>query len=93
MVPGDAAGRTLVGDLTSLPDSAMIATGGMAYAVKGGLALPWSFGGYGTAVAPGDLAGQPITLITPPATVAALRAGYRPVWHPSAAPHPPAGKH
>ncbi|MEO3998174.1 hypothetical protein [Mesorhizobium sp. CAU 1732] len=81
MVSGDAGARTLVGDPTSLPDGAMIAAGGVAYAVKDGLALPWSFGGYGTVGA--SIVGQPITLITPPSTLAALREGYRPVWHPS----------
>jgi hypothetical protein len=45
-----------------------------------GLARPWSLRGYGATVAPLDFA----QLITPPSTVAALRAGYRPQMHASA---------
>ena len=47
-----------------------------------GRLLPWSFAGYGP--------GLPLTddldlrLVTPPSLAAALRAGYRPMLHPSA---------
>ncbi len=69
--------------LAALPDGAMIEAGGAAFALRGGYLLPWSFDGYGTALAPPALREAP-TLITPPSTVAALRAGFRPVWHHSA---------
>lgn len=59
-----------------LPDGAMVADGGQAFAIRDGAALAWHFSGYGEPEAPPARA----TLLTPPATVAALRAGYRPVW-------------
>lgn len=68
--------------LATLPDGAMIAQGGRAYALREGTALPWSFAGYGRAVGFSALAGP--SLLTPPTTVAVLRQGYRPVWHPTA---------
>lgn len=67
-----------------LPDGAMLLAGDAAHAVRGGKLLPWSFLGYGEPV---DLdAAGPLALITPPSTVAALSAGYRPIWHASAMP-------
>lgn len=77
--------RTLAAsEVRALPDGAMVAYGPNAFAVKGGKLLPWSFSGYGAARA--SCRGLPprATLLTPPATVAALKAGFRPVWHPSA---------
>ena len=62
-----------------LPDGAMIAVQGQAFAMRSGRALPWSFAGYSEAQPPPDHA----SLLTPPATVAALRQGYAPRWHPS----------
>ncbi|MCP2321894.1 hypothetical protein HDA40_000401 [Hamadaea flava] len=69
-------GRALFADL---PDGAMIGLGGPALKL-GGLALPWSFAGYGEPVA----AGGEVEVLTPPSTVAVLAAGYRPVLHPTA---------
>ncbi|WP_011579718.1 MULTISPECIES: hypothetical protein [Chelativorans] len=66
-----------------LPDGAMFEAHGQAFALRGGKLLPWGFNGYAEPRAPRD-AGPEYTLITPLATVAALRAGYRPVWHSSA---------
>lgn len=66
--------------LAALPNGAMIEAGGQAYALLDGRALPWSFTGYGRDQ---DLP-ERATLITPAATVAALIAGFRPIWHPSA---------
>ncbi|MGH2702709.1 MAG: hypothetical protein ACRDJ2_13165 [Actinomycetota bacterium] len=45
--------------------------------------LPWSFCGYQTPIALSPAAS--IELLTPPATVATIAAGYRPLLHPSAA--------
>lgn len=59
-----------------LPDGAMIAAGTQAFAIRDGAALPWRSCGYGAPETPPPGA----LLLTPPATVAALRAGYRPVW-------------
>lgn len=69
-------------ELGLLPDGAMVAAGGQAYAIRQGRALPWSFGGYGAPVALDRL--ENTALLTPAASLAVLRQGYRPVWHPSA---------
>jgi hypothetical protein len=67
--------RARLGDL---PEGAMIARGGRAFAVRGDSLLPWSFGGYG---APAPLAPDAVAdVLTPPSTVAALKSGYRPLW-------------
>jgi hypothetical protein len=65
----------------SLPDGAMVARGDAAYMSFGGHFLRWSPEGYG----PPEPLPSCDGLITPPSTVKALRAGYRPVLHPSAA--------
>lgn len=67
--------------LEALPDGAMIARGGAAFAVRGDRLLPWTFAGYGPGVARGSGLAD---MLTPPAIVAALAAGYQPVWHPGA---------
>lgn len=69
----------LPGPSADLPDGAMVAAGDTAYLVAGGEAWRWSPDGY-TAADPTPAADR---LITPPSTVAALEAGYRPVLHPS----------
>jgi hypothetical protein len=57
----------------------MVAVGDAAYLIAGGKALPWSPSGYGGEVRP--LAGT--RLLTPPATVRALAAGYAAILHPT----------
>jgi hypothetical protein len=65
----------------ALPDGAMVFTGGDLFLILKSKALRWSFDGYQPANMPtGD-----VQLITPPSTMRALRAGYRPMLHPSAA--------
>ena len=80
------AKRTTLAVLSDLPDGTMVALpadSSQAFLKRGGHLLPWSFEGYG---APVSLpASNTITLLTPPTTVAALRAGYEPAIHPSAA--------
>jgi hypothetical protein len=67
--------RTRLGDL---PEGAMIARDGRAYAVRGAALAPWSFAGY---AAPLPLEPNAVVdVLTPPSTVAALAAGYRPIW-------------
>lgn len=73
--------RVHAATIESLPDGAMIARGGRAWAVRGDALLPWSYGGYGV---PATKGAGPADLLTPPTMVAALRAGFVPVWHPSA---------
>jgi hypothetical protein len=66
--------------VAELPDGAMVAIRDQAMMLIGGQALLWSPEGYRLMDIPADADG----LLTPPATVAALRAGYRPFLHPSA---------
>ncbi|ESY75753.1 MULTISPECIES: hypothetical protein [unclassified Mesorhizobium] len=71
-------------ELAGLPDGALIADGGDAYALRGGKVLRWSFGGYGPPADFALLEGKTLSLLTPATTLAVLRQGFRPVWHPSA---------
>lgn len=71
-------------ELSSLPDGAVVATGGNAYALRHGKALRWSFAGYGPPAGLGQLEDKALMLLTPQTTLAVLRHGFRPVWHPSA---------
>ena len=70
--------------LASLPDGAVVEAQGQFFALKGDAALPWTFSGYGAALPRSDRSLAKSRLVTPPAICAALSAGYRPVWHPSA---------
>jgi len=71
-------------ELADLPDGAVIATGGNAYALRHGKALRWSFAGYHPPVNLGQLEDKALVLLTPATTLNVLRHGFRPVWHPSA---------
>ena len=67
--------RSRLGDL---PDGAMIARDCAPHVVRADALLPWSFAGYGT---PAPLDPDAVAdVLTPPSTVAALEAGYRPLW-------------
>lgn len=66
-------------EIEDLPDGAMVAASGRVLALHRGRAFAWRFSGYGAA----EKLPPAARLITPPATVAALRAGFTPVWHPS----------
>jgi hypothetical protein len=65
-----------------LPDGVMVRAAGTVGLVRAGNAFqPWSFAGYGP---PSRLdPDATVELLTPPASVAALRAGYRPMLHPT----------
>lgn len=63
-----------------LPDGAMVQARNESYLVLQGRASRWSPAGYVEADETIDAA----TLLTPPSTLRALGAGYRPVLHPSA---------
>jgi len=68
-----------------LPEGVMIRHRGVVGLLAGGRFFPWSFGGY---LPPVTLRpATPVELLTPPATVAALAAGYRPLLHPTALLH------
>lgn len=78
--------RLARGDLETLPDGAMARLGETILARREGRWLAWSFDGYRPAE-PGILARAADTrteLLTPPASVAVLGAGYAPLWHDSA---------
>jgi hypothetical protein len=68
--------------LDDLPDGAMIVLENEPLAVRGDVLLPWSFAGYGRARP--RPRGIEADLLTPPATVAVLAAGFHPQWHPTA---------
>ncbi len=62
-----------------LPNGTMVVAADRAYTILDGLGYPWDIGGYGEPIDPQHALG----LLTPPSTVAALRAGYRPRLHPT----------
>jgi hypothetical protein len=68
--------------LEALPDGAMVQEGTESYLIAQGRPLRWSFDGYAEA----PYAVTSPMLLTPPSTLRALSAGYRPVLHPSAVP-------
>lgn len=69
--------------LDALPDGAMVARAGAAFARSGNRLLPWSAAGYGEPKPLPDV--RDIDVLTPPSILAVLARGYRPLWHPSAA--------
>ena len=66
--------------LAELPDGAMVQEGEQSYLIAQGRALSWSPAGYRQT--PSAL--PDAMLLTPPSTLRALSAGYRPVLHASA---------
>ena len=66
--------------LEELPDGAMLLDGAESFLIAQGRALLWSPAGYRNA----PTAIKDAMLLTPPSTLRALSAGYRPVLHPSA---------
>lgn len=72
--------------LDDFPDGVVIADESKAYALRCGKALAWSFAGYSKPIAFDHLAGWSLRLLTPATTIAVLRQGFAPIWHPSADP-------
>jgi hypothetical protein len=67
--------------LSELPDGAMVQEGDASYLIAQGRALAWSPAGYRAA----DITAlRHAMLLTPPSTLCALTAGFRPLLHPSA---------
>jgi hypothetical protein len=66
--------------IEKLPDGTMVRAGEESFLIVGGKPLLWSSSGY-RAVRGGI---KDAKLLTPPSTVRAFAAGYRPVLHPSA---------
>jgi hypothetical protein len=69
----------LLSPLDELPDGAMITAGGNAYLIVRGQPYRWRAQGYEHAETLPFVDG----LLTPPSTLRALKAGYRPLLHPS----------
>ena len=71
--------HALPGPANELPDGSAIAAAGDAYILVHGRAFRWTAQGY-----EGPLQiSRPDAVITPPSTLGAFRAGYRPALHPS----------
>lgn len=68
--------------IDDLPDGAMVAEQGHAFAVRGAWLLQWTPIGY--AARKRRPRRGTVDVLTPPAILAVLAAGYRPQWHPSA---------
>jgi hypothetical protein len=76
------AKRTHRRGIDALPDGAMIALEGGAYAVRGNALLHWTPEGYDASKRrPRDVMAD---VLTPPSILNVLAAGYAPQWHPSA---------
>lgn len=81
----DRSKRTHRADLDGLPDGAFVALDrwrDAPHLVLGRHLLAWSFGGYRERRR--RPSGEVVTVLTPASTVAAIRAGYAPMIHPSA---------
>jgi len=68
--------------IDTLPDGAFVALNGEAFAIHGDRLLRWTPQGYhARKPRPRGIA---VDVLTPPAILAVLSAGYQPHWHPSA---------
>ena len=68
-------------ELGDLPDGAFVALDGAAFAVRGEKLLRWTPEGYDARrPRPSHMF---VDVLTPPAMLKVLSAGYRPLWHPS----------
>jgi len=76
--------RTHRRDIDTLPDGAMIALDGEAFAVRGKRLLRWTPRGYDASRArPRNIA---VDVLTPPSILTVLERGYQPRWHFSSPP-------
>ena len=66
--------------MKALPDGAMVQAGEAHFLIVRGTPLRWSMAGY----RPHGDAIEDAMLLTPPSTLRAMKAGYRPLLHPSA---------
>jgi hypothetical protein len=76
------AKRTHRRHIDALPDGAFVVLDDEAFAVRGGALLHWTPHGYDARKK--CPRGITVDVLTPPAILAVLSAGYRPRWHPSA---------
>jgi hypothetical protein len=68
-------------DAGRLPDGVMIRAAAGIGLLVGGQLWPWSPTGYSAA---GTSLSGPVEVLTPPAIIAAIAAGYQPMVHPTA---------
>jgi len=71
---------TRIMDAGPLPDGVMIRAASGVGLLIGGQLRPWSLTGYGAGVG----VSGPVEVLTPPAIIAAIAAGYQPMLHPTA---------
>ncbi len=69
-------------NIDGLPDGAFVALAGDAFAIRGNALLRWTPDGYD--IRKPRPRGGTVDVLTPPAILAVLSAGYQPCWHPSA---------
>jgi hypothetical protein len=79
--------HAIPGSIGELPDGTVIAAVGKAYTIVQGRAFRWSEQGYQAERQIPDADG----LLTPPSTLLAIRAGYRPALHPDLEANPRVG--
>ncbi|MBO0345819.1 hypothetical protein J0X15_11365 [Roseibium sp. CAU 1637] len=75
-------------EIKALPDGTMVLSDDQVLALRDGASWAWSEDGYRLDKPIAELAkikGASVELVTPPSIVAALRHGFQPAWHPSAA--------
>jgi len=82
-IPGTSPGMTAE-MVAVLPDGSMIHDRKTAYALRGGLAMRWSFDGFGDPLHLSALDLIKLRVLTPATSVAVIAAGFTPIWHPSA---------
>ena len=78
---GPRTKRTYRDELAAQPSGAFVEVDGSAWLVWDGALVPWTAAGYGDRR---DLEDGAASIITPRSIVAVLRAGYRPMVHPTA---------
>lgn len=81
VVPRQRMQQVWEADCHDLPDGTFVIHDGRPHLVQAAGLRPWSWQGYGNLVEPPS---STMAVLTPPSSVATLRAGYRPVLHPSA---------
>ena len=69
-------------NIDKLPDGAILAVNGALFAVRGARLLQWTPRGYRQG--PRRPRGITVEVLTPPSMLRVLKAGYAPLWHPSA---------
>jgi hypothetical protein len=74
-------------DVGGLPDGVMIRVGSRPGLLLRGRLRPWSLAGYGAPDGAG--VSGPVEVLTPPAIIAVIAGGYRPLVHPTALPERP----